>query len=84
MISTGCTIIESAEFLKKMGASTVSAAAMHGVFSPGAHERLQASIIEKIYVTNTIPQHTLGKIEVTDTGTLISKIINKYLGLSTF
>jgi ribose-phosphate pyrophosphokinase len=77
MISTGRTIIESAEFLKKMGANTVSAAAMHGVFSPGAHERLQASIIEKIYVTNTITQLSQGKIEVTDISPLISKIINE-------
>lgn len=77
MISTGRTMIEAAEFLKKMGAKDVSVAVMHGVFSPGAHEALEKSIIEKIYVTNTIAQRTQGKIEVTDIGPLISKIINE-------
>lgn len=77
MISTGRTMIESAEFLKKMGAKTVSAAAMHGVFSPGSHERLQTSIIEKIYVTNTIEQQAQGKVEVTDIAPYISKIIKE-------
>lgn len=79
IISTGRTIIKAAEFLKKMGAKTISAAAIHGVFSPGSHESLEKSIIEKIYVTNTIFQKTHKKIVVSDIAPLISKIINESL-----
>lgn len=79
IISTGRTMIEAAEFLKKNGAKTISAAAIHGVFSPGSHERLEKSIIEKIYVTNTIFQEAHKKIVVSDIGPLISKIINNHI-----
>ena len=61
-----------------MGASIVSAAAIHGVFAPGSYERLEESILSKIYVTNTIAQHAQGKIEVTDISQFILKIIKEY------
>ena len=42
--------------LKEAGASKVYAILTHGIFSGPALERLKVADIEKIVVTNTIPQ----------------------------
>ncbi len=54
IIDTGGTLIAGAEALLKRGAKKVLAAATHAVFSRGAMEKLEASKISKIVVTNTI------------------------------
>lgn len=57
MIDTSGTIVSVAETLKNSGATAIIVAATHGIFSGPAIERLQnAPMIEKIYVTNTLPQ----------------------------
>lgn len=63
IISTGRTMIEAAQVLKNGGALEVSAAATHGIFTNGAHERFAKSVVQKIYVTNTLkniqPDHII-------------------------
>jgi ribose-phosphate pyrophosphokinase len=54
-IATGGTIFEATEFLLAHGASSVSAAVVHPVLSGRAAERLAASRLERLLVTNTIP-----------------------------
>lgn len=75
IISTGSTMIEAAQALKKLGATHVAAAATHGIFSPGAFERLAASTLEKMYVTNTIMHAPHEKIEVVDVSAFVESII---------
>ena len=75
IISTGRTLAQSAQALKKLGATSVAAAATHGVFSSGSHQLLENSIIEKVSVTNTITQHSQGKITVYDISPFIQKIM---------
>lgn len=77
IISTARTITESAHALKSLGAYSVSAAATHGVFSPGAYELLEQSPLEKIFVTNTIANKSQGKITVVDTSAFIQKIMQE-------
>ncbi|HIG25254.1 MAG TPA: ribose-phosphate diphosphokinase [Acidimicrobiia bacterium] len=55
MIDTAGTICAAAEQLKEKGAKTVWTATTHGLFSGPAMERLNASPIEKVLVTNTLP-----------------------------
>jgi len=55
MIDTAGTICAAAEQLKEKGAKTVWAATTHGLFSGPAMEHLNASPIEKVLVTNTLP-----------------------------
>ncbi|HPP86790.1 MAG TPA: ribose-phosphate pyrophosphokinase, partial [bacterium] len=55
MIDTGGTMCESASALLKRGASEVYAACTHPVFSGPAIERINASELKNIVVTNTIP-----------------------------
>jgi ribose-phosphate pyrophosphokinase len=75
MISTGNTLVQAAKSLLKEGAISVAAAATHGVFSPGARDFLESSPLEKIFITNTIDQLSLGKIMVSDITPRIKKIM---------
>jgi ribose-phosphate pyrophosphokinase len=55
MIDTAGTLTEAADAVLKFGADQVFAAATHGVLSGPAIQRIQASKIEKVIVTDTVP-----------------------------
>jgi ribose-phosphate pyrophosphokinase len=55
MIDTAGTICAGAEMLKKEGARRIFACAAHPVFSGPAVERLAASSIDEVIITNSIP-----------------------------
>jgi ribose-phosphate pyrophosphokinase len=55
IIDTAGTVVKSAHALIDNGASRVFAAAVHGVLSGPALERLEKAPIEKVIITNTIP-----------------------------
>jgi ribose-phosphate pyrophosphokinase len=55
MISTGGTLAKAAEALIKRGATKVYTCATHGIFAGDAARVLNDSPIEKVIVTNTLP-----------------------------
>nr|WP_304413855.1 ribose-phosphate diphosphokinase [Kibdelosporangium sp. MJ126-NF4]CEL19767.1 Ribose-phosphate pyrophosphokinase [Kibdelosporangium sp. MJ126-NF4]CTQ96992.1 Ribose-phosphate pyrophosphokinase (EC 2.7.6.1) [Kibdelosporangium sp. MJ126-NF4] len=55
MIDTGATMVGAARLLRTAGASDVVAAATHGVLSTGATDRLSASGIREMVLTDTLP-----------------------------
>ena len=55
MIDTAGTLTSTAKSLKEQGAERLLATCSHGVLSGPAVERIDASPIEKVVVTNTIP-----------------------------
>lgn len=55
MIDTAGTIVQAAKALKDQGANRVFAACTHGVLSGPAIDRVNASVIDRLIVTNTIP-----------------------------
>jgi ribose-phosphate pyrophosphokinase len=55
MIDTAGTLTEAANAVHDFGAVKVIAAATHGVFSGPAIQRITASRIEKLIITDTIP-----------------------------
>ncbi|GLZ08270.1 ribose-phosphate pyrophosphokinase [Actinomadura sp. NBRC 104412] len=55
MIDTGGTIVRAAEALAARGAAEIIAAATHGVFSGDAAERLAASAVSRLIITDTLP-----------------------------
>ncbi len=55
MIDTAGTLTQAARALKEHGAKTIYACATHGVFSGPAIDRINASDIEEVVITNTIP-----------------------------
>jgi ribose-phosphate pyrophosphokinase len=56
MISTGGTLVKAAEALRKRGATDVYTLATHGIFAGDAIAQFEASDINKVIVTNTIPR----------------------------
>ena len=55
MIDTAGTLVKAAEVLKSRGARSVYAYCTHPVFSGPAVERIKASHIDEVVITNTIP-----------------------------
>ena len=55
MIDTAGTLVKAAEVLKERGAKKVYAYCTHPVFSGPAIERIAASALDEVVITNTIP-----------------------------
>lgn len=55
LIDTAGTMCKAAELIKEKGAKNVYACATHGVLSGPAYERIEASCIEELVITNSIP-----------------------------
>jgi ribose-phosphate pyrophosphokinase len=56
LVDTAGTLVKGAELLKKEGAKAIYACATHAVLSGPANQRLDDSPIERLIVTNSIPQ----------------------------
>ena len=61
MIDTAGTLVKAAEVLKERGAQSVYAYCTHPVFSGPAVERINASQIDEVVITNTIPLSAAAK-----------------------
>jgi len=77
MIDTGGSIVQGAAALKKRGARNIFACCTHPVLSGNALERLDASPIEEIVVTDTIPVDgkKSGKITILSVAPLLANAI---------
>jgi ribose-phosphate pyrophosphokinase len=79
IVDTAGTITKAATALKNNGAARVLACAVHGVLSGPAIERIDRSPIDKMIVTNTIPQskatEACTKIEVLSVARLLGQAI---------
>ena len=79
LIQSWGTIIECSKLLKRLWAKSISAFATHWVFPGDSHEKL-AWYLDKLYVTNSIPENTkrsenIHNIEVLDIVSIFEKII---------
>jgi ribose-phosphate pyrophosphokinase len=80
IIDTGGTITSAAEVLQEAGAADVIVAATHAVLSDPAPERLNASKISEVVVTNTLPirpEAMLDKITVLSIAPLLARAIKE-------
>jgi len=79
IVDTAGTITKAAQALKDNGAERVLACAVHGVLSGPAIERIEKSPIDKMIVTNTIPQskasEACSKIQVLSVARLLGQAI---------
>lgn len=64
IISTGHTIAEAAMQAKRMGAKSITAIGVHGLFVEGAIDKLRKAGVHKIVTTNCI-EHPTNGIDVT-------------------
>ncbi|TKA67133.1 hypothetical protein B0A55_09329 [Friedmanniomyces simplex] len=93
LADTSNTITRAAKLLKKSGAATVYALVTHGVFSGDAVERIWASALDRVVVTNSVPQEEHvrrmdelaraegkageGKLEVLEVGGVFAEAIRR-------
>jgi ribose-phosphate pyrophosphokinase len=78
-ISAG-TLVEAADELITRGATSVIAAVTHGVFAAGAMAALDASPIERLFVTDTIetqPEALSAKVEIVSVAPLFAEAIRR-------
>ena len=81
MISTGGTLFNAANFLKKQGARSVRAAVTHGLFTGDALKKFNESAIDEIIVTDTIVQRdevsSHKKITIVSVAPLLAEAIKR-------
>lgn len=79
MIDTGGTLSLAAKVLKDNGARKVYAFATHGLFSGNGIEVIKNSVLDKVFVTDTIPPKDVkcDKIEYIPIGILIAEAIRR-------
>ena len=81
LADTSNTITRAAKLLKKEGATQVYALLTHGVFSGDAIARINASELDKVVVTNSVPQddhsRLCPKLEVLEVGGLFAEAIRR-------
>ena len=81
MVNTANTLCEAAAALKAQGAEKVVAYATHPIFSGGAAERIAASELDEVVVTNTIPLQDASKnckkIRQLSTAALLAETIRR-------
>ncbi len=81
MIDTAGTLCNAAAAVLEQGASEVYAAATHGILSGPAVDRINKSVLKKVWVTNSIPQEerqaACDKLEVLSVGPLVGEAIKR-------
>jgi ribose-phosphate pyrophosphokinase len=81
IIDTAGTLCNAAKAVLDAGAKEVFAVATHGVFSGPAMDRINASALSKVWVTNSIPQEdrvaVCDRLEVCSLGPLLAEAIKR-------
>ena len=81
LADTSNTITRAAKLLKKEGATTVYALVTHGILSGDAIERINASALDKVVVTNSVDQtehqRKCPKLEVLEVGNVFAEAIRR-------
>ncbi|KAH9849737.1 phosphoribosyl pyrophosphokinase [Lenzites betulinus] len=81
MADTCGTLCLAAQHLSEAGASKVYAMVTHGILSGNALKNVEQSALEKLIVTNTLPQAEnvaqCAKIEVIDIGIVLAEVIRR-------
>ncbi|KAF1972693.1 phosphoribosyl pyrophosphokinase [Bimuria novae-zelandiae CBS 107.79] len=81
LADTSNTITRAAKLLKKEGATTVYALITHGILSGDAIDRINASALDKVVVTNTVDQAEhkarCPKLQVLEVGHVFAEAIRR-------
>ena len=81
MITTAGTVCSAANLVKERGAKSIYIGATHGVFAPGAVEKLNKATIDEVVVTDTIPLAAevakLKKVKVLTVSAMVGEAIKR-------
>ena len=80
MVDTAGTLCSAAGMLMEAGAAEVHACCSHGVLSGPAIERLEASVIKSLVITNSIPLHSKAKECDKITVLSVSQLLGEAIG----
>lgn len=83
IVDTAGSLTEGAKALADRGAKVIYACCTHPVLSPPAIERIRASVITELIVTNTIPvspEKCIPKIRVLSIAGLLGEVITRIYG----
>ena len=77
MVDTAGTLTKAADLMLKNGATSVRAYCTHGILSGTAYERLDASSISELVITNSIPKsHNSNKVREISVASFFAQTIN--------
>jgi ribose-phosphate pyrophosphokinase len=80
IIDTGGTIIKAADKLKEHGAKSVMAMCTHGLLSENGLPNIEASSIDKLILTDTIPlKKRSKKVEIVTVAHLLAEVIKSVM-----
>ncbi|ANQ50440.1 ribose-phosphate pyrophosphokinase [Flammeovirga yaeyamensis] len=77
LVDTAGTLCNAAEIIMERGAKSVRAICTHGVLSGPAYDRVAASCLEELVVTDTLPVENREKINILSVAELFAKAIRK-------
>ena len=78
MVDTAGTLTRAADLMMERGAVSVRAIASHPILSGAAYERIEASALEELIVTDSIPlQKQSPKIKVVSCAPLFADVMQK-------
>jgi ribose-phosphate pyrophosphokinase len=80
MVTTARTLTEAALALREQGARQVYAGVTHGVLVPGAMERIEASSISELVITDTVPQPPMrdgSRVQVLSVAGILAEAIRR-------
>jgi ribose-phosphate pyrophosphokinase len=80
-VSTGGTLLQTVDFLKKNGVHEIYAAVVHHFYCKGAQEKIDNSNLDMLYVTDTInmPDKMYKKLDIISIAKLAASEISKLL-----
>jgi ribose-phosphate pyrophosphokinase len=76
MIASGKTIVESAKLLHQHGANEIYVFVTHAVFTDEASDLLQNSLVQKVFVTDTVDvpnEKRFEKLEIVSVAEMVAK-----------
>ena len=78
MVDTAGTLTRAADLMMEKGAKSVRAITTHAILSGEAYSRIEASRLEELIVTDTIPlKQTSSKIKVVSCAPLFAEVMHK-------
>ncbi|GIW57452.1 MAG: hypothetical protein KatS3mg083_397 [Candidatus Dojkabacteria bacterium] len=82
MISSGKTIVKAADLLKEKGAKEIYVFVTHAIFSTDAPKILQNSVVDKVYITDSVlvsEDKQFSKLKIISLSTMIADRIKQGL-----
>lgn len=78
MVDTAGTLTKAADLMMERGAKSVRAITTHGLLSGKAYERIEASQLSELIITDSIPtKKDSGKVKVLSCAELFSDVMHR-------